>query len=222
MALNLGAALSAKYAGVPGWMIAGGVAVVSIFVVPKLFHGGGSSSGTQGGAAPAGNQGYALGFNEGFRAGQGVTPGTPPPPTPPPPPRSWWPPLPPWFRPVDPPPVNGHPFGVAPSPPGGWGPGDRGANPSPPNVVVAFPRRFPLGVGGAGAAGSAGDLSKDLYEDHHPLVDDRLVYPHFVRGVGGPAAREAQIHAIARQTQVHPARIQALNPDPEQPFIRVG
>jgi hypothetical protein len=68
---------------------------------------------------------------------------------------------------------------------------------------------------------SVGSRSADLWEDHHPYHRRVLAYPQFVRAIGGPANHNREIHRIAKQVGLHPARLFQLNPKPG-PLIRIA
>ena len=73
-----------------------------------------------------------------------------------------------------------------------------------------------VGVGGPSRKHAIGSRSANLYHDAHPLIGASVRYAHYVR-VGGPrtaAAHHANIHSVAQQAGVHPARVAMLNPVP--------
>jgi len=74
------------------------------------------------------------------------------------------------------------------------------------------------GMGGPGRPGTArkhaiGSRSAALWHDAHPLVGAKVLYPHYVNAVGGPGNHRNEVHRVARQAGVHPARIMMLNPE---------
>lgn len=76
-------------------------------------------------------------------------------------------------------------------------------------------------VGGIGGGRPAGSRSAHLMHHAHPLVGARVPYQFHVRAVGGPMNHANEVHRVALQSGVHPARIMALNPTPTG-FIRVA
>lgn len=74
------------------------------------------------------------------------------------------------------------------------------------------------GIGGGRPAGSR---SANLMHHAHPLVGARVPYQFHVRAVGGLANHTREVHRVALQAGVHPARIMMLNPVPTG-FIRVA
>jgi hypothetical protein len=95
------------------------------------------------------------------------------------------------------------------------------APPPPPTSpsYTASQARSLLATGGPNP--SAGSRSADLWEDHHPYHRRVLAYPQFVRAIGGPANHNREIHRIAKQVGLHPARLFQLNPKPG-PLIRIA
>lgn len=70
--------------------------------------------------------------------------------------------------------------------------------------------------GGAPRKFHSGSRSAWLHHDAHPLIGAPVKYAHYVR-VGGPnsaAAHHANVHRVAQQAGVHPARVAMLNPVP--------
>jgi hypothetical protein len=76
-----------------------------------------------------------------------------------------------------------------------------------------------VGVGGARIGGPAaiGSRSANLWHHAHPLVGARVPYSYHVRAVGGAPNHAREVHRVATQAGVHPARIMMLNPDPHYP-----
>jgi hypothetical protein len=76
----------------------------------------------------------------------------------------------------------------------------------------------PPGMGGSPAIGGpmrkhhVGSRSAHEWHDAHPAIGAKVLYPHYVRAVGGPGRHAAEIHRVARQAGVHPARVLMLNP----------
>ena len=68
-------------------------------------------------------------------------------------------------------------------------------------------------LGGIGG-GSVGSRSATLFAGHHPLARVAHRYPHFVRAVGGAPNHTREVHRVAQQSGVHPARLMMLNPEP--------
>ena len=60
-----------------------------------------------------------------------------------------------------------------------------------------------------------------MWHESHPLVGAPVPYGHFVRAVGGAANHRREIHRVASQAGVHPARVAMLNPHPTG-MIRVA
>ena len=77
------------------------------------------------------------------------------------------------------------------------------------------------GQGGPARKHGIGSRSSNMWHDSHPLIGAPVKYPHYVRAVGGPRAHAHEIHRVARQAGVHPARIAMLNPVPTG-MIRVA
>lgn len=76
----------------------------------------------------------------------------------------------------------------------------------------------PAGVGGASGGAPKrkqhiGSRSAHEWQDAHPLVGERVLYPHYVRAVGGPRNHAREVRRVATQAGVHAARIQMLNPE---------
>lgn len=69
------------------------------------------------------------------------------------------------------------------------------------------------GVGGPSRHRAAGSRSHFEWHDAHPMVGGRVPYPHYVAAVGGPANHVREVHRVARQAGVHPARVLMLNPE---------
>lgn len=210
-------ALTKKYAGVPGFILAG-VAGLGIFLIVKM-HGASSAAAASGPSSPS-------------SVAQDYTPGTPPSAG-----RDY-----PLGR-----DNQGPFPAPNPLPPGGsWGPGRPGSAPGvtppwPSSNGTAPPARGPVWYGpaasfpehvkeyrklhpgqpdpvygglhaGVGGPVSVGSRSASLMHGAHPLLKRRVVYTHFVRAVGGPGAHEGEIHRVAKAAGIHPARLQALNP----------
>jgi hypothetical protein len=77
-------------------------------------------------------------------------------------------------------------------------------------------------IGGAiGGGRPAGSRSANLMHHAHPLVGARVPYQYHVRAVGGPGNHAREVHRVATQAGVHPARLMMLNPTPTG-FIRVA
>jgi len=72
------------------------------------------------------------------------------------------------------------------------------------------------GVGGPGTSRkhASGSRSAALWHDAHPLIGAKVLYPHYVSAVGGPANHGREVARVARQAGVHPARVLMLNPTP--------
>lgn len=63
-------------------------------------------------------------------------------------------------------------------------------------------------AGRGGASPSVGSRSANLMSHFHPQIKQPIRYPHYhVAGKGGPST----VHAVARSTGLHPARIMAVN-----------
>lgn len=81
------------------------------------------------------------------------------------------------------------------------------------------------GFGGAsqgiGGAKSIGSRSANLMHHAHPLIGARVPYQFHVRAVGGAPNHAREVHRVALQSGVHPARLMALNPTPTG-YIRVA
>lgn len=200
-------ALTAKIAGVPGFVWAAGLGLAAFFILPRFLGSSSSSPGSSAGNVSSGGD-FQSGYAQGFNAGQGyagqTASGAPPSGSPPPGRPSH--PLP-AVPPPQPPPVPGNP-----------------ADGIYPGLPVGLPMNARLtGVPGVGGP-PVGSLSADELEDHHPTHRRRVIYPHYVRvgGGGGPAAHRARVHAIARQAGLNPARLMALNPDHRTRLIRVA
>ena len=71
----------------------------------------------------------------------------------------------------------------------------------------------PSAVGGPARKHAGGSRQAAAHwSDAHPLIGAPVRYPHFVRAVGGPGNHQREVHRVAHQAGVHPARIQMLNP----------
>lgn len=73
---------------------------------------------------------------------------------------------------------------------------------------------LPLDATGGGIGGpspSIGNRRAWLMSPHHPDLAKTVRYPQLVRAIGGPAAHTANVHKVAAQTGIHPARLLALN-----------
>lgn len=75
------------------------------------------------------------------------------------------------------------------------------------------------GIGGARR--SIGSRSANLWHHSHPLIGARVPYQYHVRAVGGAPNHAREVHRVALQAGVHPARLMALNPTPTG-YIRVA
>lgn len=72
---------------------------------------------------------------------------------------------------------------------------------------------LPAARGGAGiGGGSIGSRSAVLMTPFHPDLGRTVRYPQLVLAAGGPAAHRSELHRVAAQAGVHPARLIALNP----------
>lgn len=182
--MDVKGALTKKYAGVPGFILAG-VAGLGIFLFVKMR--GASSSTTAASSS---------GTTPGFTGDTGATgdPGQAGP---------------------------AGPAGPAPKPAGLWAGLKLNSYGVPPAVWAKWTEHqkelwklhhtIPAGAAVGGPA-SVGSRSATLMHYAHPLLTRRVVYSHFVRAVGGPAAHKAEVHRVAGQAGVHPARLEALNP----------
>jgi hypothetical protein len=70
------------------------------------------------------------------------------------------------------------------------------------------------GIGGPVRKHAIGSRSAHQWQDAHPGVGARVPYAHYVRAVGGPRNHIREVHRVAQQSGVHPARILMLNPEP--------
>ena len=93
-----------------------------------------------------------------------------------------------------------------------------GTAPWPPPYLGPVPQDALATNTGTGVGGPAarkfhsGSRSSHEWHDAHPLVGARVLYPHYVRAVGGPARHVHEVHRVARQAGIHPARVLMLNP----------
>lgn len=78
------------------------------------------------------------------------------------------------------------------------------------------------GVGGPVRKHAIGSrAAAPIWSDAHPLVGAPVRYSHYVRAVGGPGNHQRELHRVAAQSGVHPARVAMLNPTPTG-MIRVA
>ena len=108
------------------------------------------------------------------------------------------------------PPVTGQPWGGVDF----WWPVDEGGRPG--FISGSLFQVDQAGVGGAGGTArkhAVGSRSAWLHHDAHPLIGANVRYAHYVRAVGGPANHRREVHRVAQQSGVHPARIAMLNPE---------
>jgi hypothetical protein len=90
-----------------------------------------------------------------------------------------------------------------------------GAMYSAQTLVQQQPGALPGQAGGPSPRKHAiGSRSAHEWHDTHPMVGARVLYPHYVRAIGGPARHLHEVHRVARQAGVHPARVLMLNPEP--------
>jgi hypothetical protein len=80
-----------------------------------------------------------------------------------------------------------------------------------PAIQVRVADAIMAGLGGAAALGSR---SAEMMSPWHPLVTTGHRYPHFVRAVGGAPNHTREVHRVAEQAGVHPARVMMMNPHP--------
>jgi len=227
---DLSGLLTRKIGPAPGWIWALGIGGAAFFVGPKLLKGGSSTiTGIAGNASGFDPQSFSTGFSQGAQyqpaapttstssgTGQwsfGSPPGS----------IQWWR----WD------PAFAAKYSLPTGPQQGSGPTN-----APPGANLTNSWQWwsgtgqPTGggVGGAGArnrSASIGSVSADPHAYFHPSIKRVPKYPHFVRGgVGGaeggaPIAHSAAVHQVAHQAEIHPARLQMLNPRPHR-FIRVS
>jgi hypothetical protein len=209
VASGIGGLLTQKIGPFPGYVWALGVGGVVFLLGPKLLKSSGTSSAGTAAAGPSGfdPQSFAAGFSQGaqYQPGSGSSP-IPQPDT-----------------------LAAQPVAQTPI---GFNSTGLSASQAPAPVISSFPIRrliSPSPVGGAARnrSASVGSISADPHAYFHPAVKRVPKFPHFVRGgVGGaeggaPLAHAAAVHQLAHQAEVHPARLQLLNPRPHR-FIRVA
>lgn len=85
----------------------------------------------------------------------------------------------------------------------------------------ASPGVAPGGVGGPSRKHAIGSRSAWLWTDAHPLIGAPVPYSHYVRAVGGPGNHLNEVRRVAAQSNVHPARVLALNARPAS-LIRIA
>lgn len=223
---DIGSALTQKIGPFPGWAWAGLVAVGAWYFFLR------GKSGATPNAAAAGSQlqsGYGLGYAQGLQAaGPPAAPTTQTSGTPPA--LNWH---------FGPPTSPNWVWRLTPSGTAAWQQNTGSApnftlqpsNSPPPSWLPQYSYQIaeiPPGqtlqnyLGGVGgAAKSIGSRSARLMHDAHPLIGARVPYQYHVRAIGGPANHAREVHRVALQSGVHPARLMALNPTPTG-YIRVA
>lgn len=266
MPLDLAAArsvLSARYAGIPGYLWAGAAVLGAIVILPRLRGAGRGAAPTSSGVLPApsgapssstlipygapGDHPNHCGAGTYFDPGAGaclpiptVTPARVPVASVPPasdpglcgpgqywdgsrcvfPPGSTAPNAPSMQPPRIPPPPVGTPAGAGSTVPTAPIGDPTNYGPCGAFYSVALGRNMPRGSGapgdpGCGGMGGPAIGSRGSHLWHtggHPLHKEQPIFPHYVRARGGAKLHHAEIHRVARQTGVHPARLMALNP----------
>lgn len=210
-------ALRQKYGPLPGYVWAGGVVLLGLFVVPHLRGLFGSAS------APAGTSGPGPAVSDGSAtpmSSSGPGDSTQPPPAPAPTPT-----------PSAPPPAPQPAYRTYVVQHGDtlWGIAARflgnGARwpeiykishlrSGDPNLIYPGETvNIPMGGGsGMGGPKSVGSRSAVTMWHGHPLLKSPMRSTQLLRAVGGPAAHTQNVHRVAAQAGVHPARVLALNP----------
>lgn len=227
---QIGQLLNAKIAGIPAWVAV--VAVIGgVIVVRRLGIFGGSSSSSAQQPANVPNQGVPPGWVPASTVGLPQQPGNPPAPqqvgvvsgiygpaalyaSPGPgidkggKVAEWLPPG--TLLLVAGPAVTGVPQTIGSQTSNQWVPVTRNGNLRyiwDQDLQLNAPGSLPTSGLGGGRGG--GSRSAVLMHHGHPLIKQRVRFPHYhVVGRGGPST----VHAVAHAAGLHPARIMALNP----------